>query len=151
MLKLEIRRLTPDMLNDYMHFSLEVAFTDHPEWAGCCCVHFHWNDKYEAEFKNGAKSGTDWAVEMVNTGVIQGYLAYADGQVVGWCNANDRRNYDVLKTRNEIWEENNNLYKILKATHQTELVICMLPIMERYRFSKSMDLNIIRIWETMLS
>ncbi len=119
MMKLDIHRLTPDMLDDYLHFFLNIAFTDHPEWAGCCCVSFHWNDQCEAEFKSGAKSGTDWAVEMVTTGVIQGYLAYADGQVVGWCNANDKRNYDVLKARKEIWDENDNLNRI-------KSVVCFL-------------------------
>ncbi|HBL83319.1 MAG: hypothetical protein A2Y17_05490 [Clostridiales bacterium GWF2_38_85] len=118
-MKLDIRRLTPDMLDDYLHFFLDIAFTDHPEWSGCCCVHFHWNEKYEAEFHSGEKSGTDWAVEMVKGGIIQGYLAYMNGQVVGWCNANDKHNYDVLKVRSELWDESDK-------TNRVKSIVCFL-------------------------
>lgn len=31
------------MLDEYLHFFGQVAFGDHPQWAGCYCVHFHWN------------------------------------------------------------------------------------------------------------
>jgi GNAT superfamily N-acetyltransferase len=33
------------------------------------------------------------ALRMIGEGILKGYLAYADGQVVGWCNANDKRAY----------------------------------------------------------
>lgn len=32
-----------------------------------------------------------YAIEYVTKGIIKGYLAYYNNQVVGWCNANDRR------------------------------------------------------------
>ena len=30
------------------------------------------------------------AIRYIRDGVLKGYLAYSNGQVVGWCNANDR-------------------------------------------------------------
>ena len=33
------------------------------------------------------------AQELIEKGIMQGYLAYEDGISIGWCNANDRQNY----------------------------------------------------------
>lgn len=123
-MKLEILRLGPELLEDYLHFFRDVAFTDHPEYPKCYCVHFHWNDRYESEFKRSGKHGADWAVEMVLSGIIQGYLAYVDGQVVGWCNANDRRGYDVLAARGELWDESDRNKRI-------KSVVCFLVAPDR--------------------
>ena len=118
-MELDIRRLTPELLDDYLYFFDHIAFTEHPEWSKCYCVHFHWNDKCEAEFHSGVKIGTDWVVEMIKSGIIQGYLAYMDNKIVGWCNANDKRGYDVLMARNELWDESDK-YKKVKS------VVCFL-------------------------
>ena len=104
---LDIRRLTPDLADDYMHYFKHVAFADHADWAGCCCLHFHWNDALEADLKaflqtcppDGERDlSFNWAYaeRYVRNGTIQGYLAYLDGQVAGWCNANDKQNFAAL-------------------------------------------------------
>jgi len=116
---IDIRPLTPALLEDYLYFFNNVAFTDHPEWSQCYCVHFHWNDRCEAEFESGEKRGSDWAVQMILSGVIKGYLAYSDGKVVGWCNANDKRGYDLLRKRPELWDDADQGSK-------TKAVVCFL-------------------------
>ena len=40
-MNLDIRALTYDLLDDYIDFFDNIAFSDHKEWSGCYCVHFH--------------------------------------------------------------------------------------------------------------
>ena len=100
----EIRRLTPGSRVDYLNFFDNIAFTDHPDWAQCYCIHFHWQSKWDDE---PPKSNRDRIIEHINSGGLQGYLVYMDGQVVGWCNANDKKNYAALKynVNPELWAD----------------------------------------------
>lgn len=109
---IEVRKLTSELLEDYMNFFDHVAFSDHKEWSCCYCVHFHWNDQMEEEYKEYEASGgnsfnRDHAVKFVKDGTIQGYVAYLDGTVVGWCNANNKLYYGGLAKEKwpEIWDE----------------------------------------------
>ena len=89
-MNLEIRLLSPETPDDYLAFFDDVAFTDNHDWAGCYC-YFNMFRGTEQEWvaRTGAQNRASVA-EAVRTGGMQGYLAYADGSVVGWCNANDR-------------------------------------------------------------
>lgn len=110
-MNIEIKRLSPELTDDYLDYFDNIAFADNPEWSGCYCVWFHWNDMLEAQCKlDTAVGGTcfkrDLAIKYIQNGILQGYLAYVDGSVVGWCNANDRNSFDRLsrEKRPEIWE-----------------------------------------------
>jgi hypothetical protein len=35
--KVEVRELRPELLDDYLRFFDQDAFTDFPEWSGCYC------------------------------------------------------------------------------------------------------------------
>lgn len=89
---LTIVRLSPEHLADYLYFFEHVAHTDYPEWDRCYCLHYCATDNREADrtLFHDAEVRREYAIRYVNEGVLQGYLAYADGQAVGWCNANDR-------------------------------------------------------------
>lgn len=89
---LTIVRLSPAYLPDYLYFFEHVAHTDYPEWDRCYCLDYCGTDnrKEAASIFGDADTRRDYAIRYVNEGVLRGYLAYADGQVVGWCNANDR-------------------------------------------------------------
>jgi len=109
-----IRSLTPDLINDYLNFFDNVAFTDHPEWSQCYCIHFHWRPEWDSEppVKN-----RDRVISHINDGSIRGYLAYAGGNAIGWCSADDRRAYAGLAGREN---DLNDADKKIKA------VVCFL-------------------------
>lgn len=89
---LTIVRLSPDVLEDYLYFFEHVAHTDYPEWDRCYCLDYCATDDRE-EAKSlflDADVRREYAIRYVKEGIMQGYLAYMDGQAVGWCNANDR-------------------------------------------------------------
>jgi len=96
-MNLNICRLTPELLEDYLNFFDNVAFADHPEWSQCYCLAFHFEPAWDDEDAGRENPWRERAVQFVREGKIQGYLAYADDLIVGWCNANDRTNYAALE------------------------------------------------------
>ena len=101
----EIRRLTPELAEDYFDFFDNRAFSDGSPFYPCYCNAFNMSkDRIEAEFNRKAEEygggKESWkralresAERMVAAGEIQGYLAYDQGKAIGWCNANERMSY----------------------------------------------------------
>ena len=94
-MNIEIRKLTPDLAEDFVTF---FDTTPHNEKykVKCYCV-FWCNDDCEGKDFNTKAARRDYAVQYVKGNNIQGYLAYYDDKVVGWCNANTKS--DCLKCK----------------------------------------------------
>lgn len=94
-MNIEIRKLIPDLAEDYATF---FDTTPHNEKykVKCYCV-FWCNDDCEGKDFNTKAARRDYAVQCVKGNNIQGYLAYCDDKVVGWCNANTKS--DCLKCK----------------------------------------------------
>jgi len=85
---INICKLTPEKLDDYLYFFENVAHTDNKEWDRCYCVNFCGDNNLEiAELLRDPEIRRTYA----NENLIQGYLAYYDGQVIGWCNTNNKK------------------------------------------------------------
>ena len=72
-MELEIRRMTPRMLDDYLDFFDNIAFADHPEWSQCYCLAFHFEPAWDAE---DAERDNPWrkrAGKFVREKKIHGY------------------------------------------------------------------------------
>lgn len=90
-MEIKIRRLTPDLANDYVHFFDVTPHDVNIDERKCYCVTWRSDDSYN-------NNGNHWfptreerrarAIEFVRNGSLQGYLAYCDEEIVGWCNAN---------------------------------------------------------------
>ncbi|MCL2501479.1 MAG: GNAT family N-acetyltransferase [Defluviitaleaceae bacterium] len=88
----EIRKLTPALAEDYARF-FETTHHYGRDDTRCYCVTWCGDNVYD----NG---GSHWydspderrahAIQRVKDGDIQGYLAYHEGEIVGWCNANTK-------------------------------------------------------------
>jgi len=86
---LTVVRLTPERRDDFLRFfdhERGPAFADNPEWAKCYC-HFYevpkvirW-DSFDAAANRTAMSA------RIEVGEMDGFLAYAGDEVVGWVNA----------------------------------------------------------------
>jgi len=92
-MNIEIRKLTPDLMEDYARFFDTTPHNDTGSGDKCYCVTFcrdsvyhnggsHWYPSPEERRLHGTR--------RVRDGDIQGYLAYHDGKIVGWCNANTK-------------------------------------------------------------
>ncbi len=66
-MNIKIRALSFELLDDYLGFFDNIAFSDHQEWSGCYCVHFHWDSKLETGWTlfDGEKRGRDYAKDLV--------------------------------------------------------------------------------------
>jgi GNAT superfamily N-acetyltransferase len=92
-----IEPLSKERLNDWLGFFESRAFVDNPMWGSCYCTYFH-NGK-DGQGKPKGMTNRNFAIRLIETGQMQGYLAYSvEGVVVGWCNANDRQAFLTLGT-----------------------------------------------------
>ncbi len=117
-MSIEIRRLCSELCDDWLAYFDGIAFGDHGEWALCYCLEGHMTRQENDDLKDPA-ARRDYAKQLIQDGKMQGYLAYADGKVVGWCNANDRSAYAFL----------DELYTYMNHTpdnKKTKVVFCFL-------------------------
>ena len=100
-----VKKLSPELENDYIEFFENNAFSDGSDFAGCYCTWYHWTDELEKERGQCSEKmkmcfKKELAKKYIRQEILQGYLAYLDGKVVGWCNVNDRRNYNRINEKN---------------------------------------------------
>jgi GNAT superfamily N-acetyltransferase len=48
---------------------------------------------YDRAERDPGRVSREVAEQQIADGALRGYLVYADGKSIGWCNANDRANY----------------------------------------------------------
>ena len=87
---LTIRRLAPELKDDFPRYFEGAAFADNPKWKSCYCQFLYvdhtkvnWSTRTAAENRIAA-------CDRIACERMQGLLAYRNGQVVGWCNAAPR-------------------------------------------------------------
>jgi len=89
-MKIEIRKLTPEDAEEYVTFFDETPHDVNIDERKCYCVTWRSDDAYVGDgdhwFSTRAER-RERAIQFVRTGSLQGYLAYHDGKIVGWCNA----------------------------------------------------------------
>lgn len=101
-MNITVKSLTPSLLDDFLYFFDQVAFTDNPEWASCYCHYYHYgctNKEWRKRSKEENRSSTR---QLILSGEMQGYLAYIDSKPAGWCNANNKTKYDRLLAEKEL-------------------------------------------------
>jgi GNAT superfamily N-acetyltransferase len=91
-MNLTIKPLTPELLEDYLYFFEQEVSHDNPDqdWDRCYCVCFAGDDQSAMPDPALPEQRRALATEYINNGKLQGYLAYDDSRVVGWCNANEK-------------------------------------------------------------
>lgn len=113
---LSIRKLTTGNIDDFLYFFDEIAFCDNPDWADCYCCFFYFPDDNEFGIRSG-KDNRDTSVFMIESGRMNGYLAYLDGKPVGWCNADSVENYPRIMVDKNIEYD---------KTKKTAAVVCFV-------------------------
>lgn len=93
-MNIEIRKLTPDLADDYVHFFDTTPHDYNVDDHKCYCVCWCSDDCEGKDFSSREKRRA-YATKYVKENILQGYLAYCDNKIVGWCNANTKS--DCLK------------------------------------------------------
>ena len=92
----EIRRLTPELRDDYLAYFDREAFSDNPAWAACYCLAYCLDEPgQEFDNRTAAQNRAERAA-MIDRGEASGVLAYAGGRIVGWCHAAPRPSLKLL-------------------------------------------------------
>ena len=89
-MNIEIRKLTPELAEDYVHFFDVTPHDDNIDEHKCYCVTWRNDDSYvnlEHWFPT-CEERREKALQFVKAGNIEGYLAYCGDEIIGWCNAN---------------------------------------------------------------
>jgi GNAT superfamily N-acetyltransferase len=132
-MNIEVRRLAPGLIDDYINFFENDAFSDGSDFAGCYCVWYHWTEEMQAERSKCPEDGKkcfkrNMAINYIKEHKLNGFLAYSDGRVVGWCNADLKQKYVRLSPENsrDIWAESDVNDKVMS-------IVCYLvsPDMRR--------------------
>jgi GNAT superfamily N-acetyltransferase len=92
-MNITIKPLSPGLTDDYLSFFDHLVFTENPGWSACFCFSFHFTGASEAWSRENNRASV---IRYIGENKMKGYLAYDGDQPVGWCNANDRRNYESL-------------------------------------------------------
>lgn len=83
-----IKKLMPDLADDFLDFFDNRAFTDNPEWKECYCCFDRVADDAVWERNSGAEN-RQMAEALIKNNLMHGFLAYNSNKVVGWCSADD--------------------------------------------------------------
>jgi len=85
----EIRKLTPELAEEYANFFDETPHNDEFKHK-CYCVSWRADSAKGESWPAKTAERRVVAIERVKSGHIRGYLAYHDDKIVGWCNANTK-------------------------------------------------------------
>jgi GNAT superfamily N-acetyltransferase len=87
---IDVRPLSPGSSADLLAFFEGDAFADNPKWSSCYCQCFYEDHSKIPWSSRTAPQNRDAACRRIGQGTMQGFLAYCDGRVIGWCNAAPR-------------------------------------------------------------
>jgi len=93
---LEIHALTPTRQADFLAFFDGEAFADNPRWGFCYCQFLLVDHRVVQWSARGAAENREAACTRIACGQMQGWLAYREGRVIGWCHAGPRRLFAAL-------------------------------------------------------
>lgn len=88
--RLTIRRLAPELKEDFLQYFEGAAFADNPKWKSCYCQFLYVDHSNVNWSSRTADENRVAACDRIACKRMQGLLAYRNGQVVGWCNAAPR-------------------------------------------------------------
>lgn len=122
-----IKKLSPELSDDYFDFFENRAFTDDSPYKCYCQIYQMTKEQNEIECAKDVDLGIlskDIAKQQIESNELCGYLAYADGISVGWCNANDRANFPSKPCRDVLFHS---------PVPQNEIAVVCFEIAPDYR------------------
>lgn len=110
---LQIKKLSKELLNDYLHFFDDIAICDNPEWSRCYCTFYYLLDEEITD--DMTKEVTRNCIkDRIERDCHSGYLAFVDNEPVGWINAGIKENYvRVMDNKDITYDKNNKVASIV--------------------------------------
>jgi ribosomal protein S18 acetylase RimI-like enzyme len=92
----EIRKLNPELMQDFLLFFDSEAFADNPKWGYCFCQFLYVDHEKVDWAARTVQENRAAACDRICNKRMEGYLAYRDGKPIGWCNAAPRVMMDAF-------------------------------------------------------
>lgn len=89
----DIKPLTKELKDDYLDLFDNMPYKENPDWSKCYCNDYHFLGDVESCTHENSR---ELIIERINKSELQGYLVFAMDKPVGWCNVNNRMNYQRL-------------------------------------------------------
>ncbi len=102
-MEIQVKKLSEELLEDFLYFFDEKAFLDNPEWGHCYCLFFHYNGSEADWLKRTKKENRQDAIQLIKSGQLQGFLAYENNVPIGWCNANEKSKFSFNLNRSQVY------------------------------------------------
>ena len=106
-----IKKLKPEMAEKFLYYFDHDAFSDHEEWSACYCLQSHLS-REEDENCILKEERRQKAKDLVQQGIMTGYLIYDGDKIVGWCNAGDKFDYAPVCANDEFFTDQNEKGRI---------------------------------------
>jgi ribosomal protein S18 acetylase RimI-like enzyme len=94
--ELRLERLNPETLHDFLDYFDHRAFLNDEDWAGCYCQAYLNPPGTDPESVFGEGKARQAVCDRVNSGTMDGYLAFDGDRMVAWCAAGNSKLYELL-------------------------------------------------------
>lgn len=96
----KIVELNPELAECFVDYLENVDFSHAHHWSTCYCRYYHLDCSSELwQKRTGAENRLE-AIEQIKLGKMKGYLAFDGEKCIGWCNANNIKEF--LRFKNEL-------------------------------------------------
>ena len=92
-MNIQIKALTKDLKDDYLFFFDNMIFNENPDRLKCYCYDYHFLGDVETCTRDASRAAV---INLINEHKLTGYLVFENDKPIGWCNANNRLNYQRL-------------------------------------------------------
>ena len=137
---IKVCRLSKDMADEYISYFDNEAFSDGNMQKGCYCVWHHWTEKNEYERSlmpenERANCKRDYAKHLIQNGILNGFVAFHENRIVGFCNADNKDNYFRLSR-----EKNTGSRTGVNENDKILSIVCFIvtPNMRRKGIAKAL-------------
>jgi ribosomal protein S18 acetylase RimI-like enzyme len=101
-MKVTIKKLIPELVDDFLYYFDKIGFSNNPNWSGCYCYFHHCPGTAQDWMKRSKEQNRKDSKQLILTGKLNGFLAYDDTTPIGWINVDLKENYLKLPVDREI-------------------------------------------------
>jgi len=97
-MEITVKPLTSDLKHVFVDYLGSLDFSYAPHWASCFCRYYYQDCPNHEWFQRTAQQNRQEALEAIDNGEMQGYLAFMEDQCIGWCNVSDIKHLPRLSS-----------------------------------------------------
>lgn len=84
----QFRALRPTDAEAFVKYLEALDYQHAPQWSGCFCRFYHTNCSMDAWIARDRNDNRQETLQAIREGLMHGYLAFENDQLIGWLNAN---------------------------------------------------------------